>query len=192
MVITELHFPVILQTFSYTHFRGPHEKNRRKKILLCLFRSLMFVHPTQLWKWKNNSSKNSFRKIMKIINFSVTQLTTVANWMVYFYYIGFSCYKLKLFIFNASENETLLPSRSTTQPCNPRPTSTLHIFNSLWLGDESLPSPFALLLLCWFFYLTSWNEIEWENTNRTNRNEIQGRQKFVDSKHFPVTLQIWF
>lgn len=41
---------------------------------------------------------------MKIINFSVT---TVANWMVYFYYMKTQCYKLKLFIFNASENETL-------------------------------------------------------------------------------------
>lgn len=37
---------------------------------------------------------------MKIINFSVT---TVANWMVYFYYMKTQCYKLKLFIFNASE-----------------------------------------------------------------------------------------
>jgi hypothetical protein len=81
-----------------------------------LLLSLMFVHCTQLWKWKNNRGgrqQNSSRKNNENNKFSVT---TVANWMVYFYYMESQCYKLKLFIFNASRRNTFSPSEHATLP----------------------------------------------------------------------------
>lgn len=54
-------------------------------------------------------------KIMKIINFSVT---TVANWMVNFYYMETRCYKLKLFIFNASDKKHFHSVRNPLLSCS--------------------------------------------------------------------------
>jgi hypothetical protein len=97
-----------VRLFFETHKNAPL---KYRKIIQLI--ADMFVHFTQLWKWKNNtlthenvwnsiniSGRNERKEIcvMKIINFSVT---TVANWMVYFYYMKTRCYKLKLFIFNA-------------------------------------------------------------------------------------------
>lgn len=80
---------------------------------------------------KTTAVKTHSVKIMKIINFSVT---TVANWMVYFYYMESRCYKLKLFIFNASERrgENTFISYSFIRN-NPRFYS---VFDSPWLKDE--------------------------------------------------------
>lgn len=139
--------------------------------------SLMFVHPTRLWKWKNNigSSKIHPEKIMKIINFSVT---TVANWMVYFYYmkpnvINSNC----SYLMHPERNTFIHPTVHATQP-----SSFCHrlylfrIFNSLWLKENESR----------FYYV--------DVSPRTSSSKIKTyiHSDDVDSEHFPVTSQICF
>lgn len=110
----------------------PLAGNRRKTFLP----PFVFVHCTQLWKWKNNrgSSKISSRKNNENNKFSVT---TVANWMVNFYYME---NPMKLFIFNASWRKHF---SFYTQPS---PLWRIFIFNSLWLKEEKKRFAFIMLM----------------------------------------------
>lgn len=74
--------------------------------------SLMFERCSQLWKWKNNRGNSKIhpeKNIMKIINFP-SQLLQI-GWCIF---ITRKCYKLKLFIFNASRKKHFHPNVHAT------------------------------------------------------------------------------
>lgn len=129
-----------------------------------VFRSLLFVHPTRLWKWKNNSSKISFGKNNENNKFFRHNCCKLDGVLLLH---ETQCYKLKLFIFNASEKKknTFIPNAVRNPPL-------LQSSDSILYGLRSIRQS---LLLCWFF--TSYPG--------------DGR-KYFSSNRRSVTLQIWF
>jgi hypothetical protein len=133
----------------------------------------VFVHPTQLWKWKNNggSSKNSFPKNNENNKFLCRHNCCKLDGAFLLHrkpdVINSNCSYLMhptvrmekhfhpwLRVGIVAGERRWNKAKNTRQPLG---RSTVHVVfsNSLWLKEESS------LLLCWFFYLASWVRVGW-------------------------------